>query len=93
MLRLAGLVLLPLKIALEIAVTLFDMAVSRYIVAAMGVGVFWLPCHFIWQVSIAYFIWPTVIAGSMLCGLWEGCDIFTIRPRLSKIGLVSGRDE
>ena len=93
MFRLLKLLLLPLKIVLEIVVTLFDMVVSRHIVAAIVVGAFWLPCHFAFHASIAYFIWPTVILGLMLCGLWDGCEIITIRGRLSRIGLVSGRDE
>lgn len=78
----------PLRIISEILVTLFDMLVSRYLLAAVIIGIVWAPCHFIFGATRGWYVWPTVVLGMAFCGLWDGCQIFTIRDRVAKTGLV-----
>jgi len=82
----------PLRCIAEVSVVLFDMIVSRYLVAACVVGLFWLPCYWLFGASSSSFLWPTVLLGVAFCGLWDGCQIFTIRDYLAKFGIVRSWD-
>lgn len=81
-------ILLPFRIFIEVLVTLFDMALSRYLIAGMVVGVVWTQLHLATDLSSKYWMWPTVVLGMCLTGLWDGCDIFTIRAILSRWLLI-----
>lgn len=76
--------LLPFRFVAEVTVGLYDFILSRYLVAAVLVGIIWVPLHLIWGISTGYYIWPTLIIGLILTGLWEGCSIFTIRHRVPR---------
>ncbi len=80
--------LFPVRLLLEIVVTLFDLLISRYLVAAVAVGTVWLPLHYAFGLSFKYWLWPTLALGLALCGLWEGCNIFVVRPYFGKWVLV-----
>ncbi|MCU0721366.1 MAG: hypothetical protein MUC83_16770 [Pirellula sp.] len=85
--------LLPLRIPIEILVTLFDLTLSRHLIAAIVVSIIWTPLHFAIDLSFEYWLWPTVILGVCLTGLWEGCDIFIVRPYLSRWLLIPYDDK
>jgi hypothetical protein len=86
-------VVVPARLLVEVLVTLFDMVISRYVIATILVAVFWLPCYFLFRASFGYLYWPSLVLGLVLCGLWDGCDIFTVRPFLSRYGIVKGKWE
>jgi hypothetical protein len=86
------LIFFPLRCVAEVIAVLFDMIVSRYLVAAVIVGLFWVPSHFLFGAKPSSFLWPTVILGVAFCGLWDGCEVFTIRDYLAKYGIVRSRD-
>ena len=86
------LVVFPLRCIAEVAVLLFDMIVSRYLIAACVVAVFWVPSYLLFGATHSSFSWPTLVLGVVLCGLWEGCQIFAIRDFLAKFGIVSAWD-
>lgn len=68
----------PLRLSVTLFVTIFDLLISRYLLALPCVALIWLPLHFAAGLNIWYLYWPTIILGTMLAGLWEGCDIFVI---------------
>lgn len=76
-----------LRLLVEIFVTAFDLYLSRLLMAAVVVAVLWVPCHFAVHTSVTWFVWPTVILASCLCGLWEGCHMFEIRPYFGRLVL------
>ena len=78
----------PARLTVEIFVTLFDMILSRYLIAGALVSIFWLPCYFLFGFSLVTWVWPTVILGACLCGLWDGCHMLEIRPYFSRFVLV-----
>ena len=80
--------LFPLRLILEIIVTLFDLTLSRHLMAAIAVGIVWLPLHLIADISYKYWLWPSLVIGLALTGLWEGCNIFVIRPYLGNWVLI-----
>ena len=80
--------LFPLRVLAELCVIIFDMMLSRYLLAAAIVGVIWLPIYLLFGASHGWFIWPSVVLGMAFCGLWDGCQIFTIRDYVAKTGLV-----
>jgi len=80
--------LFPFRLVLEIVVTLFDMTLSRYLIAGIVVGIVWAPLHLAMGTSFQYWLWPTLALGLCLTGLWEGCDIFIVRPYLSRWLLI-----
>jgi len=84
-------IIAPLLCVAEVVVIVFDLVVSRYLVAAAVVGVFWLPAYFVLDAGRRSFFWPPLVLGMLLCGLWEGCPIFTIRDYVAKFGLVQSR--
>ncbi len=86
------LILFPLRCVAEVIVVLFDMVVSRYLVAAVVVGLFWVPSHFLFGATLSLFLWPTAVLGVAFCGLWDGCEVFTIRHYLAKYGIVRSWD-
>jgi hypothetical protein len=86
-------VVAPVICIAEVVVILFDLIVSRYLVAAAVVGVFWVPAYFVFDAGSRSFFWPTLLLGMLLCGLWEGCPIFTIRDYVARFGLVQSRDD
>jgi hypothetical protein len=86
------LLLFPLSCLAEVLVVLFDMVISRYLIAACVVGAIWGPCHFLFGAGLRSFFWPTLVIGCTLCGLWDGDRIFTIRKYLAKYGIVSPED-
>lgn len=80
--------LFPLRLILEIIVTLFDLTLSRHLMAAVAVGIVWLPFHLIAGINYNYWLWPSLIIGLALTGLWEGCNIYVIRPYLGNWVLI-----
>lgn len=86
-------ILLPVRIPLEIAVILFDLTLSRHLIAAIVVGVFWGPMHLMIDLSYTYWFWPSLVIGCCLTGLWDGCEILTVRPYLARWLLLSDNDE
>ena len=87
-----GILVFPLWILAEVAVTLFDMVGSRYLVALLMVGIVWLPLHLLFDAGIGYWLWPSLVFGVFLCGLWDRCEIFTARRPLSRLGIVRPPD-
>gem|GEM_PF-4248186 len=77
-------VLLPIRVVITIAVVLFDTVMSRYLISMIIVGVIWGPLYLIWGLSTNYFIYPSIIIGTCLCGLWDTCKIFTIHSYLPR---------
>ncbi|MDB5385193.1 MAG: hypothetical protein JWM11_839 [Planctomycetaceae bacterium] len=73
-----------MRLILEIFVTLFDLIVSRYLIAATIVGVIWLPFYLFASAHYKYWLWSSLILGCGLTGLWDGCQLFALRPFLSK---------
>jgi len=80
--------LFPMRLVGEILVTLFDMVFSRYLIAFVIVGFFWLPLHLIFETKVAYLFWPTLVFGTCLCGLWDACNIFGIRRYVGWVALI-----
>jgi hypothetical protein len=58
------------------------------LIAAIAVGIVWLPLHLVADVSYDYWLWPSLVIGLGLTGLWDGCRIFVIRPYLGNWMLV-----
>lgn len=86
--RLKWWAIFPVRLFVEIAVVLIDTMLSRYIIAGAVVGVFWVPCHFLFDASFKAWMWPTIILGLGLIGLWEGCHMFEIRPYFANLVLT-----
>jgi hypothetical protein len=86
--RTLQLLILPLRIIAEIFVAIFDMVISRYLLAASLISVLWVPCYLIFDASRGWFLWPSLVLGMAFCGLWDGCQIFTIRDYVAKTGLI-----
>ena len=84
---------LPFRFVAEVLVFAFDILISRYILAAVVIAVFWLPAYLAFGISHKWFLFPTIILGMCLCGLWDGCRIFTIRGRLARLGIVRSWDD
>ena len=85
--------LLTVRIPLEVAAILFDSTLSRHLIAAILVGFFWGQLHLLINLSYSYWLWPSVVIGCCLTGLWDGCEVFTIRPYLGRWLLLSDDDE
>jgi len=86
------LVIFPAWIVVEVLVELFDKFISRHLFAAVLLSPWWLGCLFTGTVP-DWLIWANALLGTMLCGFWDGCDILTIRPYLSRLGIVKSKDE
>ena len=86
--RLKWWAMFPLRLLVEIVVVLIDTMLSRYVIAGVIVGVVWIPCHFLFDASFKAWMWPTLVLGLCLIGLWEGCHMFEIRPYLANLVLV-----
>lgn len=78
----------PLRLLLEIFVTLFDITLSRYLIAAIPVLMIWVPFKLAFNASISFLVWPIVVGGLALTGLWEGCHMYEIRPYFANWVLV-----
>jgi|JI9StandDraft_1071089.scaffolds.fasta_scaffold06768_10 hypothetical protein len=86
--RLKSWAIFPFRLLVEIAVILIDTMLSRYVIAGAIVGVVWIPCHFLFDASFKAWMWPTLVLGLCLIGLWEGCHMFEIRPYLANLVLI-----
>lgn len=85
LLRLATLLLLfPLRFLVSLFVMLFDMFISRCLVALPVAAVFWLPLYLLADVGLVWLFRGTIVLGTLLAGLWDGCSIYTLRPYLPK---------
>jgi hypothetical protein len=90
--RVVGWLVFPLRLALEIFVILFDLILSRYLIAAAVVALIWIPFYLIASIHYKYWLWPTLILGCGLTGLWDGCKVLTIRQYFGKWLLLSTGD-
>lgn len=85
--------LLPIRLLVEIPLWLFDWFLNRFVIAGLVVGLVWIPLHYLIGLSFNYWYWPTVILGIGLTGLWEGCEMFTLRPLLPSALLLTAPEK
>ena len=83
--RIASWLFLPIRIAIGVLIVVFDLVVTRFLVAGILTGIIWIPLHFAVDLGYGYWIWPTLPVGALLMGLWDGCDIFGIRSYFSRL--------
>lgn len=74
----------PFRLLATLLLMAFDLVLSRWLIALPVVTLVWLPLYFLLNLSMMYLVVGTIILGTMLAGLWEGCSMFVLHPLVPK---------
>jgi hypothetical protein len=74
----------PARVLGELFLLFFDGVLSRHLVAGAICACIWVPCYLLFDADPLTFWMPTLLLGTCLCGLWEGCRILSLSAWLGR---------